>query len=253
MSDTALSDADYLRYMRQLVIQPFNISGQTRLKDARVLVVGAGGLGSPVIAYLAAAGVGQLSIVDHDEVSLSNLNRQVLYRTDDVGERKAEVARLFARGLNSEISVSAYPVRIEAENVDHLVSSHDVVVDGSDNIETRRSVAAACLRHGKVLVCGAVGQLEGHVCVFPPKGVEVPSGFDTLYPPENGAGSSCEATGVIGAVTGVIGSLMAMETIKVLARMGQPIEGRTILFDALAGRFEDRSLTERAPKYLVGG
>lgn len=251
--DQTLSNAELVRYMRQLVIQPFNSQGQERLKSARVLVVGAGGLGSPLIAYLAAAGVGHLTIIDDDEVSLSNLNRQILYRTVDTGAAKAELAAAFAHALNDEIEVAAQALRLDEDNVDLLVDAHDLVVDGSDNIDTRRLVAAATLRLGKVLVCGAVGQLEGHVSVFPPRGVGVPAGFDALYPRTVGA-QSCEAVGVIGPVAGVIGSLMAVEAIKALCGMGQSLTGRVVHYDALAARFTDQLLSDRpAMKYLVGG
>lgn len=251
---TALSDNEMRRYMRQLVIQPFNGDGQAALKAAAVLIVGAGGLGSPVVAYLAAAGVGRLTIVDHDQVSVSNLNRQVLYRTADVAQSKAQLAAAFATALNPEVTAIPLTEPLDERNAVGLVADHDVVVDGTDNIASRRAVAEAALLNGKTLICGAVGQLEGFVTVFPPRGLRRPNGFDTLFPPVRGAAeASCEAVGTIGAVTGVIGSLMAMETIKVLSGLGTPVEGRVVRYDALSGEFRSSGLDKAPQRYLVGG
>lgn len=250
-----LSDDEVRRYIRQLVVSPFGTPGQLALRSARVLVVGAGGLGSPVIAYLAAAGIGTLGIVDNDDVSLSNLNRQVLYRSSDVGASKAERAAAFAAALNDEICVVPHKVRLDVSHALELVANCDVVVDGSDNITTRRLVAAAALRLGRPMVCGAIGQLEGHVAVFPPRGVAIPVGFEQLYPDSfSDDAPSCEANGVIGAVAGVIGSIMAMETIKLISNLGSPIEGRVVHYDALTGRFSDVDLgTPPRLRVLVGG
>jgi len=249
-----LSDDETRRYMRQLVISPFNTKGQLALKSSRVLVIGAGGLGSPVIAYLAAAGVGEIVIADPDTVSISNLNRQIIYGVGDIGTSKAVAAADFAQRLNSNIRTVPLPERIEEGTVEPLVRRCDIVVDGSDTIETRRTVAEACLWTNKVLVAGAVGQLEGLVTVFPPQGVRRPVGFDQIFPTDaSSSDASCSAIGTIGAVTGVIGSLMAMETIKLLAQLGQSVSGRVIRYDALSGRLVETALGGSRHRLLVGG
>lgn len=248
-------DENLKRYMRQYVIPEFGARGQSALEKSSVLIVGAGGLGSPVVAYLAGAGVGRIGIVDHDTIALSNLNRQVIYQTAAVGSSKAEAARDFALALNPSIEVLAFSEAISFGNCLDLVQSFDIVVDGTDNIDTRRTVATAALRSCTTLVCGAVNQLEGHVAVLPPCGVGVPTGFDVLFPAHlNNNTPSCEASGVIGAVAGVIGSLMAMETIKVLSGLGTPIEGRVTRYFAATGRFEEHVLSSGPQlRVLVGG
>ena len=233
----ALSPEETRRYARHLVLRGVGGEGQQRLKAARVLVVGAGGLGSPAIAYLAAAGVGILGVVDHDEVSLSNLQRQVLHRTDAVGMPKVESAGAFVAGLNPHVDFVPHRQRLNTGNADALVAGYDLVLDGTDNFSTRAIVAAAARLAAKPLVSGAVSMFDGQVTVFAPTG----PGFRDLYPndPDEADLPSCEIVGVLGAVTGVVGTLMAMEAIKLITGLGEPLLGRLLLYDGRAARFTE--------------
>lgn len=225
------------RYARHLVLKGIGGEGQQRLKAARVLVVGAGGLGSPVIAYLAAAGVGTIGVVDDDVVSLSNLQRQVIHTSAAQGETKVESARRFVAGLNPFVSIEPYASRVDAANVSALVGACDVVLDGTDNFTTRKLVADACAAAEVPLVSGAVSMFDGQVTVFAPGG---PS-FADLYPqsPDEVDLPACEVVGVLGALTGVIGTLMAMEAIKVITGLGEPLIGRLLLYDGRSARFTE--------------
>lgn len=210
-------------------------SGQQALKAARVLVVGAGGLGSPAIAYLAGAGVGRLGIVDHDAVSLSNLQRQVIHSR--IGANKAESAAGFARMLNPHVEVQVHAERLEAGNAAALLAKYDLVLDGTDNLATRRAVAKAAAAQGVALVSGAVSMFDGQVTVFAPGGPQ----FGALYPDEAEDDDlpSCEATGILGPLTGVIGTLMAMEAIKLITGIGAPLIGRVLTYDGKDARFSE--------------
>lgn len=209
--------------------------GQQALKRSRVLVVGAGGLGSPVIAYLAGAGVGTLGIIDADAVSLSNLHRQVIHT--EIGRNKAASAAGFARALNEHVDVVAHDVALGADNAAALIEAYDLVLDGTDNLVTRRLVAATCAALGRPLVSGAVSMFDGQVTVFAPGG----PGFDDLYPAEARDGDlpGCEATGILGPLTGVIGTLMAMEAIKLITGIGDPLIGRVLTYDGKGARFSE--------------
>lgn len=211
--------------------------GQQALKRARVLVVGAGGLGSPVIAYLAGAGIGTLGIVDHDAVSLSNLQRQVIHSSVGIGEAKAESAARFARSLNPHVHVPLHPERLTAENARAIMADYHLVLDGTDNLATRRAVAAAAAALGLPLVSGAVSMFDGQVTVFAPGG----PGFSDLYPPDADDTDlpSCEATGILGPLTGIIGTLMAMEAVKLITGIGEPLIGRLLTYDGQGGRFSE--------------
>ena len=212
-------------------------SGQQALKAAKVLVVGAGGLGSPVIAYLAGAGVGTLGIVDYDAVSLSNLQRQVIHT--QIGANKAESAGRFAHTLNPHVELVLHTERLEADSAEKVLGGYDLVLDGTDNLDTRRAVAAAAAKLGLPLVSGAVSMFDGQLTVFAPGG----PGFDALYPPEADDADlpSCEATGILGPLTGIIGTLMAMEAIKLLTGIGDPLIGRVLVYDGKGGRFSEFS------------
>jgi molybdopterin/thiamine biosynthesis adenylyltransferase len=232
-----LSKDETRRYARHIVLKGVGGEGQQKLKAARVLVVGAGGLGSPVIAYLAAAGVGTLGVIDHDTVSLSNLQRQVIHRTDGAGVAKVESAGAFVAALNPHVDFAAYAERIDSANVAALIGAHDLVIDGTDNFDTRTLVAAAARAAGKPLVSGAVSMFDGQVTVFAPGG----PGFTDLYPerPDPDDLPACEVVGVLGAVTGVIGTLMAMEAIKLITGLGTPLVGRLLLYDGRDARFDE--------------
>lgn len=210
-------------------------AGQQALKRAKVLVVGAGGLGSPVIAYLAGAGVGMLGIVDHDTVSLSNLHRQVIHSETGIG--KAESAGRFAHALNPHVAVVVHAEVLTDANTATILGGYDLVLDGTDNLSTRRLVAAACEVLGVPLVSGAVSMFDGQVTVFVPGGPR----FADLYPEEADDTDlpSCEASGILGPLTGVIGTLMAMEAIKVITGIGEPLIGRVLIYDGRDARFSE--------------
>jgi molybdopterin/thiamine biosynthesis adenylyltransferase len=238
-SDIVLSPEETRRYARHLVLKGMGGAGQQKLKAARVLVVGAGGLGSPAIAYLAGAGVGHLAIVDPDTVSLSNLQRQVIHTTAAVGTSKVESAGAFARALNPHVELSLHAEAVAESNADRLVGTADVVLDGTDNLVTRRIVAGAAARLGKPLVSGAVSMFSGQLTVIAPHLGGPP--HEALYPNEasDDALPSCEANGILGPVTGVIGTLMAMEAIKLLTGNGEPLLGRLLVYDARDARFAE--------------
>ncbi|KKC34443.1 HesA/MoeB/ThiF family protein [Devosia psychrophila] len=235
MGSDPLSPEETRRYARHLTLKGMGGAGQQALKRARVLVVGAGGLGSPVVAYLAGAGVGTLGIVDHDAVSVSNLHRQVIHT--QIGANKAESAGQFARALNPHINVVVHGERLDAGNVTAIVSGYDLVLDGTDNLLTRRLVAAAAEALNLPLVSGAVSMFDGQVTVFAPGG----TCFDDLYPAEADDADlpSCEATGILGPLTGVIGTLMAMEAVKLITGIGEPLVGRVLTYDGKGGRFSE--------------
>ncbi|TPM92818.1 molybdopterin-synthase adenylyltransferase MoeB [Mesorhizobium sp. B2-1-3A] len=241
---TALTSDEIERYARHIVLPEVGGPGQQRLKQARVLVIGAGGLGAPVLEYLAAAGVGTLGIIDDDTVSLSNLQRQVIHGTDTVGMLKTESAKAAIARINPNTAVETHTVRLSAENAPALVARYDIVVDGSDNFETRYTVADACAGARKPLVHAAVGRFDGSVTVLKPfengKDGKPNPGYRDLFPeaPPPGLVPSCAEAGVLGALTGVVGTLQAMEAIKLITGIGEPLVGRLLLYDALAARFE---------------
>jgi molybdopterin/thiamine biosynthesis adenylyltransferase len=232
-----LSADETRRYARHLVLKDIGGAGQQALKSARVAVIGAGGLGSPVIAYLAAAGVGTIGIVDNDSVSLNNLQRQIVHRTEDVGAGKAANAGRFVAAMNPFVTVVPHDVRLDASNAKELLAGYVLVIDGTDNFETRRIVAEAAAGLKLPLVSGAVSMWDGQVTVFLPGGRR----FADLYPvtPDAADVPSCEAVGVLGAVTGVIGTLMAMEAIKLITGAGDVLAGRLLLYDGRAAKFTE--------------
>lgn len=224
------SASEIERYARHLVLREIGGPGQQRLKAARVLLVGAGGLGSPAALYLAAAGVGTIAIVDPDQVSLSNLQRQVLYGDADIGEDKVEAASRRLAGLNPHITVITHRVAIDAANAQGLIADYDLVLDGCDNFPTRFAVSDACVALGKPLVSGALGRWTGQIGVFAGKPC-----YRCLVPETPPDAETCSAVGVVGALGGVIGSMMALEVIKLLAGAGEPLTGRMLIYDGLAG------------------
>lgn len=243
-SADALSDAELARYARHIVLPEIGGAGQQKLKRARVLVVGAGGLGAPVLTYLAAAGVGTLGILDDDTVSLSNLQRQIVHDTAAVGRPKVESAAASLARINPHVAVEPHVLRLDAGNARGLVRAYDVVVDGTDNFDARYAMADACADERRPLVAAAVGRFDGTVTVLKPfetdaEGRPNPS-FRDLYPeaPPPGFVPSCAEAGVLGALVGVIGTLQAMETIKLIAGIGEPLVGRLLMYDGLGARFE---------------
>ncbi|MES0023742.1 MULTISPECIES: molybdopterin-synthase adenylyltransferase MoeB [unclassified Mesorhizobium] len=244
MTPAALTDEELERYARHIVLPEIGGAGQQRLKRARVLVIGAGGLGAPVLEYLAAAGVGTLGIVDDDIVSLSNLQRQVIHATDTVGTAKTESAKAAIARINPHVAVELHDFRLTADNAAVLVTRYDVVIDGSDNFETRYVVADACAAEKRPLVHAAVGRFDGSVTVLMPFGTGADGkpnpGYRDLFPeaPPEGLVPSCAVAGVVGALTGVVGTLQAMEAIKLITGIGEPLVGRLLLYDALSARFD---------------
>jgi molybdopterin/thiamine biosynthesis adenylyltransferase len=233
----SLSADETRRYARHLVLKDIGGAGQQKLKAARVAVIGAGGLGSPVIAYLAAVGVGTIGVVDDDHVSVSNLQRQIVHRTEDVGAGKAANAGRFVAAINPHVTVVPHVARLAAGNARGLLEGYELVIDGTDNFDTRRLVAEAAEDLVVPLISGAVSMWDGQVTVFLPGGRR----FADLYPvtPDAADVPSCEAVGVLGAVTGVIGTLMAMEAIKLITGAGDLLAGRLMLYDGRAARFTE--------------
>ncbi len=225
----AFSDGEVERYARHLVLREVGGPGQQKLKAARVLIVGAGGLGAPAALYLAAAGVGRITLSDDDVVSLSNLQRQVLFATTDVGRPKTAAAAEHLAALNPHIEVAAAPA-VTASNVAGLVVGQDLVLDGTDNFETRLLVNDACVAAGVPLVSGAIGRWAGQVGVFRSQPC-----YRCLVPEVPPDAETCVAVGVVGALAGVIGSMMALEAVKVITGAGEALTGRLLIYDGLAG------------------
>ena len=227
----------YQRYQRQTILPGMGDAGQYKLLSGSVLVMGAGGLGCPVLQYLAAAGVGTIGIADSDTVSLTNLHRQVLYTMEDIGKPKAQMAAMHLRQLNPDIHYQVFNENISAHSIIHMMKEYDVVVDGTDNFATRYLINDACVLLGKPLVFGAISRFEGQVCVF-----NVPAGLqgDCIHyrdlfphPPKDGEVLNCAESGVLGVLPGIIGSLMANEAIKLLTGLGKPLSGSLLTYNAL--------------------
>jgi sulfur-carrier protein adenylyltransferase/sulfurtransferase len=224
------------RFDRQVILNGFGIEGHTRLRKASVLVIGAGGLGCPILLYLAAAGVGKIGLVDGDTVAVSNLNRQVLYGEKDLGKNKAEAAHRYFQEKYSDVKWEVFPEFITVENAQELISGYDLIIDGSDNFPTRYLVNDACVLLGKPLVFGAIYQHEGQVSVF--NLGENACNYRDLYPqmPTAAEVPNCAETGVLGVLPGIIGNLMALEAIKVLSGYGQALKNRVLFFNSLSSQ-----------------
>ncbi|MEL6746509.1 MAG: HesA/MoeB/ThiF family protein [Pseudomonadota bacterium] len=245
----ALTVEEIERYKRHLVLHDVGGPGQQKLKAARVLVIGAGGLGSPVILYLAAAGVGTIGVVDDDVVSLSNLQRQVLHTTGRVDALKVDSARDHIAQINPHVEVVPHNTRITAANALELIGDHDIVVDGSDNFATRYLVNDACYLARKPLVFAALGRFDGYLTVFRPfetdeTGTPRPC-YRSIFPeaPPPGMVSNCAEVGILGAVAGVLGTLQATETLKEILGIGESLAGRMVMYDARNTRFETIKLS----------
>ncbi len=237
----AFSDSEVERYARHLVLREIGGPGQQKLKAARVLLVGMGGLGSVAAPMLAAAGVGTLGLVDGDTVSLSNLQRQTIYATSDIGRPKVEAAAERLAGLNPEVGLEPHPVMLDPSNARALVQAYDLVLDGTDDFAVRFAVNAACVEAGRPLVSGAIERWTGQVGVFaagltrsrPP--AERQPCYRCLTPEIPPGAETCARVGVVGALAGVIGAMMALEAVKWIADAGTPLAGRLLIYDALAG------------------
>lgn len=250
--NTSFSADELLRYSRQLNLPEIGEEGQRRLKSARVLCIGAGGLGSPAALYLVAAGVGAIGIVDDDLVDLSNLHRQLLHGSEDVGRPKVDSARERLRILNPEIAIETHATRLRADNATELISRYDVVIDGSDNLPTRYLSNDVCVWQKKPNIYGSVHRFEGQASVFAPH-LGGPC-YRCLFPepPPAGAVPSCAEAGVLGVVPGIIGAIQALETIKLMTGVGKTLLGRLLHFDALAMRFREFNI-RRDPNCPVCG
>ncbi|OYX51427.1 MAG: molybdopterin biosynthesis protein MoeB [Sphingomonas sp. 32-66-10] len=249
----SFSDAELERYARHIILPEIGGAGQAALKAARVLVVGAGGIGSPAIQYLAAAGVGQITIVDDDRVDLSNLQRQTIFATQDAGKSKAFAALARAEAINPHIEVRAWQVRLDGSSVDDYVRGNDVILDGTDNFETRLQVADAALRNRVPLVSAAVGRFEGQLGVF--RGWEADKPCYRCFvgnDPET-AGINCSEQGVLGALTGIMGSLAALEVVRAIHPFGEDSAGKLLLADTLALRFRTLTLPKDPGCPACGG
>ncbi|HEY8935835.1 MAG TPA: molybdopterin-synthase adenylyltransferase MoeB [Cyclobacteriaceae bacterium] len=240
-----LTKEELIRYSRHLVLQEFGLEAQLKLKKAKVLVIGAGGLGSPALLYLTAAGVGTIGIVDHDDVSLSNLQRQILFTTDDVGKNKASTAANRLRQLNPEITFHTYTNKITSFNAESIVHYYDVVLDGTDNFPTRYLLNDVCVLLNKTLVYGSILTFEGQVSVFNflKNDGTYSSNYRDLFPepPDAESVPNCEQAGVLGVLPGIIGSMQASEVIKIITGIGEPHVDKLALFDAL--RMELQTIT----------
>lgn len=228
-----MDDQQLLRYSRHILLPEIGIEGQEKLLASHALIIGAGGLGSPVALYLASAGVGRLTICDGDDVDLTNLQRQIVHRTGAIGSKKVHSARATLAAINPEVNVVALAERVGGERLETLVASADVVVDGSDNFATRHAVNRACVNFRRPLVSGAGVRFDGQVAVFDMRGRASPC-YHCLFP-EHGENEDvrCAVMGVFAPVVGIIGSIQAAEALKLLAGAGEPLTGRLLLLDAL--------------------
>lgn len=225
-----MNDQQRLRYSRQILLPEFGITGQERLAASRVLVVGLGGLGSPAALYLAAAGVGRLVLADFDAVDLSNLQRQIIHTTGRIGLPKAESARTALAALNPDVELVTVKRSLTTETLPEVIADVDLVLDCCDNFATRFAVNTACINAGVPLVSGAAVRMEGQIAAFSGQ----PGGpcYQCLYPREGAADETCSTIGILAPVVGVIGSMQAIEAIKILTGLGEPLFGRLLLFDA---------------------
>lgn len=240
-----------LRYSRQIILEPFGLEGQKRLLSSKVLVIGAGGLGSPVLLYLAAAGVGTLGIADFDTVGLSNLNRQILHFTEDIGQKKAASAAVKLTKLNPDIRVITHTGRITIDNIESIIQAYDLVIDATDNFPARYLVSDACYFAKKPVIEGAVLGFEGILMTIIPGTSPC---YRCLYPvpPQDGVVPTCNDAGILGAIAGTIGSLQALEAVKVLLGIGETLSGRILIFDGLGLNFRQVPWAKRKNCPLCG-
>ena len=234
-----LTDAQFERYARHLILDEIGEAGQQRLLKARVLVIGAGGLGAPLLLYLAAAGIGTLGIVDDDVVDLSNLQRQIIHGMDGLSRPKVDSAADSIAAIDPAIRVERWPERLTADNVDRLVAAYDLVADGSDNFATRYLVNDACVRAGKTLVSASVVRFEGQIATFKPHADPAGPCYRCIFPeaPDPGSVPRCVEAGILGAVAGVMGGLQATEAVKEILGLGDSLSGGLLMYDALGSSF----------------
>lgn len=238
-----LSDDELLRYSRQILIPQFDIAGQQRLKEARVMILGSGGLGCPVALYLGAAGVGQLTLVDDDQIELANLQRQIGFQQSWLGDSKAERLAERVRAINPEITVKTVNRRVDGEDLAQLVADATLVLDCTDNFNTRFALNRASVATGVPLVSGAAIRGEGQLSVYDPRNPESPC-YHCLYEEQGNEDLTCSEAGVIAPLVGMIGSAQAMEAIKVIAQIGSPLVGRLLILDAWQMQWREMKLSK---------
>jgi adenylyltransferase/sulfurtransferase len=236
-----MDDPQLLRYSRQILLPQFGIEGQQALQGSHALIIGAGGLGSPVALYLAAAGIGRISIADDDLVEASNLQRQILHRQQDIGRAKTASAQHHLQALNPELNVQAIQGRLMGDALTECVRAADIVLDCTDNFTTRFAINAACVRQCKPLVSGAAIRLEGQVTVFDRRVAGGPC-YRCLYREEGELQETCAETGVLGPVVGIIGSIQALEAIKLLTGIGETLDGRLLILDGMTMEWREMKL-----------
>ncbi len=246
-----LNDDELLRYSRQILLPQIDVDGQLRLKSSRVLIIGLGGLGSPVALYLAAAGVGELHLADFDSVDLTNLQRQIIHDSASIGRSKVDSAMARLTAINPQVRLQAHPAGLDADSLAAAVAVVDLVLDCSDNFATREAVNAACVAARKPLVSGAAIRLEGQLSVFDPRRADSPC-YHCLYGHGSEAELTCSEAGVVGPLVGLVGSLQALEALKLLAEFGESLVGRLLLIDALGSRFRELRV-KRDPACSVCG
>jgi molybdopterin/thiamine biosynthesis adenylyltransferase len=248
-----VTDDELLRYSRHILLDEIGIEGQTRWLQSHALIIGAGGLGSPVAMYLATSGVGHITLVDHDSVDVTNLQRQIAHSRERVGQPKAESARATMRALNDGIRVDAVTQRADAALLNTLVAQADVVLDCTDNFATRHAVNAACVRHAKPLVSGAAIGFDGQISVYDTRDAAQPC-YACLFPPTDGFEEvQCATMGVFAPLVGIIGSMQAAEALKLLAGIGSSLAGRLQLLDARSMHWDEVSLPRQAACTVCAG
>ncbi|WP_068829845.1 molybdopterin-synthase adenylyltransferase MoeB [Pseudomonas sp. BMS12] len=247
-----LNDDELLRYSRQILLPQIDVAGQLKLKNSRVLIVGLGGLGSPVALYLAAAGVGELHLADFDSVDLTNLQRQIIHDSTQVGVSKVDSASARLSAINPQVRLVPHRAALDEDSLAAAVGGVDLVLDCSDNFGTREAVNAACVVAGKPLVSGAAIRLEGQLAVFDPRNAASPC-YHCLYGHGSEAELTCSEAGVVGPLVGLVGSLQALEALKLLAGFGEPLVGRLLLIDALGSRFRELRVKRDPGCSVCGG
>jgi molybdopterin/thiamine biosynthesis adenylyltransferase len=241
-----MTDEELLRYSRHILLDEIGVEGQERIMGSRALIVGAGGLGSPVALFLGSAGVGHLTIVDNDTVDMTNLQRQIAHSMSRVGQPKVTSAEVAIAALNPTITIEPIVARADAELLDRLVAQADVVLDCCDNFATRHSINAACVNHGKPLVSGAAIRFDGQVCVYDPRDSTSPC-YACVFPPDEGlAETRCATMGVFAPLVGIIGSMQAAEALKLLSGAGRPLTGRLLMLDGRAMEFTEVRIGRQA-------
>ncbi len=252
MIETDLNDDQLLRYSRHILLNEIGIEGQRRIRSARTLVVGAGGLGSPAAYYLASAGVASITLVDGDAVDLTNLQRQILHTTERVGTAKALSGQAALQAINPEVEVIPIARRVDGAVLGDLVQQSSIVLDCSDNFETRHAINRACVTHRKPLASGAAIRFDGQIAVFDLRDAESPC-YACLFPPSDGEEELCSTMGVFAPLTGIIGTMQAAEALKLAAGIGQTLSGRLMMLDALTMRWHTVSVTRDPGCPVCGG